>query len=307
MIDRNLINWLLEGDPSIKFQVYRDLLKEDKPNLQEDISTKGWGAKFLSLQNKNGHWGIAFYQPKWISTHYTLLDLKNLSISQNEKSILVIVKSILENEMDKTFKKKYEMTVNKDVCINGMVLNYASYFKSDIDQLKQIVDYLIENQMSDGGYNCQSPRKGAVHSSLHTTLSVLEGITEYKRNGYRYKIKELSKIQKECIEFILIHRLFKSDKTGKIINNNFTRIPYPPRWKYDILRCLDYFQYANINYDIRMQDALDLLLSKRKSKGFWNLQAPYPGKTHFAMEEVGKPSRWNTLRALRVLKHFNQI
>lgn len=307
MIDKNLINWLLDGDPSIKYQVYRDLLKKDKPNIQEEISTTGWGAKFLSLQNKNGHWGIAFYQPKWISTHYTLLDLKNLSISQDEKSLQVIVKSILENEMNKTFKKKYEMIVNEDICINGMVLNYASYFKADIDLLKQLVDYLIENQMSDGGFNCQSPRKGAVHSSLHSTLSVLEGITEYKRNGYHYKIKELIKIQKECIEFILIHKLFKSDKTDKIISNNFTRIPYPPRWKYDILRCLDYLQYANIKYDVRMQDALDLLVSKRKSNGFWNLQAPYPGKVHFTMEKAGEPSRWNTLRALRVLKYFKQL
>jgi len=197
------------------------------------------------------------------------------------------------------------MTVNKDICINGMVLNYGSYFRSDIDLLKPIVDYLIENHMSDGGFNCQSPNKGAVHSSLHTTLSVLEGINEFFKNGNKYKRKQLRAIEKDCIEFILIHKLFKSDKTGKTININFTRIPYPPRWKYDILRCLDYFQSANIKYDPRMEDAVDLLLSKRKPTGLWPLQAKHPGQIHFEMEKAGQPSRWNTLRALRVLKHYN--
>ncbi len=305
MIDRNLINWLLEGDPSIKFQVYRDLLGEFRPKLQAKISSEGWGAKLLSLQNPNGHWGKAFYQPKWTSTHYTLLDLKNLNISPTVKSIKNVLNSVLQKEMKHGYTKKYEMSVNKDICINGMVLNYASYFQSDLNLLKPLVDYLIGNQMQDGGFNCQSTRIGSVHSSLHTTLSVLEGINEYKKNGFRYKLKELKKIEKDCIEFILIHKLYKSDKTGKVISNNFTRIPYPPRWKYDILRCLDYFQYSNITYDIRMQGALDLLLTKRKQNGFWNLQAPYPGKIHFEMEKAGQPSRWNTLRALRVLKHYH--
>ena len=307
MIDDKIINWLLEGDPSIKFQVYRDLLGEYKPNLQAKISSEGWGAKLLSLQNPNGHWGLAFYQPKWTSTHYTLLDLKNLNISPNVKSIKNVLNSVLQKEMKHGYTKKYEMSVNKDICINGMVLNYASYFQSDLNLLKPLVDYLIENQMQDGGFNCQSTRIGSVHSSLHTTLSVLEGINEYKKNGFRYKLKELKKIEKDCIEFILIHKLYKSDKTGKVINNNFTRIPYPPRWKYDILRCLDYFQYANVKYDSRMQDAVDLLMSKRKPTGLWSLQAKHPGKIHFEMEKAGQPSRWNTLRALRVLKYYNHL
>ena len=305
MIDDKIINWLLEGDPSIKFQVYRDLLGEYKPNLQAKISSEGWGAKLLSLQNPNGHWGKAFYQPKWTSTHYTLLDLINLNISPNVKSIKNVLNSVLQKEMNHGYTKKHEMSVNNDICINGMVLNYASYFKSDLNLLKPLVDYLIENQMLDGGFNCQSTRIGSVHSSLHTTLSVLEGINEYKKNGFRYKLKELKKIEKDCIEFILIHKLYKSDKTGKVISNNFTRIPYPPRWKYDILRSLDYFQYANVKYDSRMQDAVDLLMSKRKPTGLWSLQAKHPGNIHFEMEKAGQPSRWNTLRALRVLKQYN--
>jgi hypothetical protein len=159
--------------------------------------------------------------------------------------------------------------------------------------------------MSDGGFNCQSTRRRAKHSSLHTTLSILEGLFEFRKNSYSYRIKEIENIENDCIEFILLHRLYKSDKSGKIINPNFTRLSYPSRWRYDILRCLDFFQYANIKYDSRMDDALELLISKRKKDGTWYMQAKHPGKIYFEMEKAGHPSKWNTLRALRVLAHFN--
>ena len=196
------------------------------------------------------------------------------------------------------------MIVNTDVCINGMVLNYASYFAAEEELLKPIVDYLIEHQMSDGGFNCQSTRIGAKHSSLHTTLSCLEGLFEFRKNGYKYKTKEIKRIEADCIEFILQHKLYKSDKTDEIINPKFTRLPYPSRWYYDNLRCLDFFQYAKAEYDKRMDDALELLQSKRKRDGKWPLQAKHPGEIHFEMEKAGQPSRWNTLRALRVLEYF---
>lgn len=302
-----IISWLLEGDPSIQYQVYRDLLGQEKKQLQSKIAKEGWGAQYLSHQNKNGHWGLAYYQPKWTSTHYTLLELKNLCISPSTKSVKNILNSVLQKEMKHGFTKKYEMSVNNDVCINGMVLNFASYFKSKEILLVPIVNYIIENQMSDGGFNCHSTRIGAKHSSLHTTLSVLEGINEFKKNSYKYKIAELTQIEKESNEFILQHRLYKSDKTGTVIKDTFTRLSYPSRWKYDILRCLDYFQYANIPYDERMQDAIDLLISKRKPTGLWPLQAKHSGKVFFDMETGGQPSRWNTLRALRVLKYYNQL
>jgi hypothetical protein len=302
-----LIYWLLEGDPSIQYQTYRDLLEVNKKSLQNKISIEGWGAKYLSLQNINGHWGKAFYQPKWTSTHYTLLDLRNLCISPNLRLIKKLIESILKKEMDHNYINKYEMLVNKDICINGMVLNYASYFKVEENLLKPLLDYLLENQMSDGGFNCQSPRKGADHSSLHTTLSVIEGLHEFRKNGYKYRSSEIMEIESQCIEFILQHRLYKSDKTGKVINPNFTRMPYPTRWKYDILRCLDFFQYVDISYDVRMSDAIELLLSKRDTNGYWKLHANHPGAIHFEMEKAGQPSRWNTLRALRVLKHYNLV
>lgn len=306
MIDENIINWLLEGDPSIQYQTFRDLLNKNKPKLQVKISAEGWGARFLSLQNQNGHWGLAFYQPKWTSTHYTLLDLKNLCISPKIKKIQSIIEKVLTYEMLRDNNPKTNL-VSRDICLNGMVLNYASYFKADENNLKSIVDYIIDNQMSDGGFNCHSTRKGAVHSSLHTTLSILEGLFEFRNNNYSYKIREIKKVESEAVEFILQHKLYKSDKTGKIIMPSFTRIPYPPRWKYDILRCLDFFQFAKIKYDTRMQNAFDLIISKRNSHGRWPKQANHPGKTHFDMEKAGQDSRWNTLRSLRVLKYYELL
>lgn len=302
-----IIDWLLKGDVSIQYQTYRDLLGTTKPELQKRIEKEGWGQKFLSFRNRNGHWGRSFYQPKWISTHYTLLDLKNLSISQECIPIKETLHIILENEKGPDGGLLPSGTTKtSDVCVNGMALNYLSYFQMPQDQLKSIVDFLLSEQMQDGGFNCHSNRKGAHHSSLHSTISVLEGINEYHANQYSYRIDEMVKAASESKEFILEHRLFKSDKTGEIIHKKFIRFPYPSRWYYDVLRALDYFQYSDTPYDERMQDAIDVLLDKRNKSNTWNLQAPYSGEVHFQMEKAGSPSRWNTLRSLRVLKHFHQ-
>lgn len=306
MSDKKIINWLLDGDISIQYQVYRDLLAVERKDLKRKIEMEGWGKKFLSFRSDNGHWGRGFYQPKWTSTHYTLLDLKNLAISNNCRLIRQTLDIIIKNEKGQDGGINPSGTIrNSDVCINGMALNYFAYFKSNENDLESIVDFLLSQQMDDGGFNCFSNRKGARHSSLHTTLSVLEGILEYKKNKYTYRLNEFLKAEKESREFILKHRLFKSDKTGEIINKKMLALSYPSRWRYDILRALDYFQYASVDYDNRLDDALEILFDKRKKDKTWNLQANHPGQIHFEMEKTGNPSRWNTLRALRVLKHFN--
>jgi hypothetical protein len=308
MTDKSIMKWLLDSDISIQYQVYRDLLKIDKPDLKERISKEGWGAKFLSFQNDNGHWGVSFYQPKWTSTHYTILDLKNLGISNHLKGVKLTLKRIInENKSaDGGINPKKSLPAS-DICICGMFLNYASYFGVKENDLESIVDFILSEQMSDGGFNCQSNRKGAVHSSLHSTLSVIEGILEYNQKGYTYRIKELKTAEEESRQFILEHNLFKSDKTGEIIDHKMLMLSYPSRWRYDILRVLDYFQFAGVKYDNRMKDAIDVLLKKQLTDGRWPLQARHSGKSHFEMESTGKASRWNTLRALRVLNHFGLI
>lgn len=301
--DPQIIQWLLEGDVSIQFQTHRDLLGEFRPDLQASIEHAGWGARLLSYRHPNGHWGQAFYQPKWISTHYTVLDLKNLGIAPTCAPIRETLDMILKEEKGPDGGlRPIGSTQRSDVCINGMALNYLSYFRMPELEMQSVVDFLLSQHMADGGFNCQLNRKGAHHSSLHSTISVLEGILEYTRNGYTYRLAELQEAKRQSEEFILQHRLYKSDKTGAIIDSRMLHLCYPGRWKYDILRALDYFQEAKATFDPRMGDALEVLLYKRKKDGRWNLPAHHPGQLHFEMEQVGQPGRWNTLRALRVFK-----
>jgi len=305
MDKQQVLNWLLEGDVAIQYQVYRDLLATEKPDLRERIASEGWGVRFLCFRKEEGHWGRGFYQPKWISSHYTLLDLKNLSIAPEHPDIIESVLIILRDHKATDGGIDPSVTIDlSDVCINGMFLNYASYFKAEGEELRSIVDSTIEQHMLDGGFNCRANRQGAVHSSLHSTISVLEGIQEYGANNYGYRRAELEQVAVEACEFILQHRLFLSDRTGKIIDKRMLMLSYPSRWRYDILRALDYFQCAGVDYDPRMQPALDVLLKKRRKDNRWPVQARHPGQTHFEMEKTGGPSRWNTLRCLRVLKHF---
>jgi hypothetical protein len=274
-------------------------------DLQDSIANEGWGKHFLSKRNPNGHWGKKFYQPKWTSTHYTLLDLRNLCIEQNHPLIKETIAIILQNEKATDGGiLPIGTTQLTDLCINGMFLNYASYFKTNEQDLKSVIDCILAQIMPDGGFNCRSNRFVTIHSSLHTTMSVLEGITEYEIQGYTYELAELRQAKKSSIEFILMHQLFRSDKTGEIINKDFLKLTYPGRWRYDILRALDFFQHAKIKWDARMNPAIQVLQKKRNKDATWNAQAKHPGQVHFEMEKAGKPSRWNTLRAMRVLKYF---
>lgn len=304
---QQLIDWLLAGDFSIQYQVHRDLLDAERPDLRSRIDTEGWGARFLSHRKDEGHWGQRFYQPKWTSTHYTVLDLKNLAIPRENRTIRTSISQVL-----RTLKSPDGGILpigserKSDVCVNGMFLNYAAYFGMREADLESVVDFLLAEHMSDGGFNCCSNRRGASHSSLHSTISVIEGILEYGQSGYTYRLDELQNVEKLAGEFLLQHRLFRSDRTGEIIDKKMLMLSYPSRWRYDILRALDYFQSAGGEYDPRMQEALDILKKKRRKDLRWPVQAKHPGKTHFDMEKTGGPSRWNTLRAMRVLHHFGK-
>jgi hypothetical protein len=299
----DVVEWLLAGDVSVQYQTRRDLLNSDQIPLRERIAAEGWGARFLSLRRSDGHWGRAYYQPKWTSTHYTLLDLKNLAILPFTEPVQRTIEIVLENEKGADGGINPSAKIKQsDVCLNGMFLNVASYFRAEEQALRSVVDFILSQQLDDGGFNCQFNRSGAVHSSLHSTLSVIEGINEYARNGYTYRLRAFRGAERESREFILRHRLFRSDHSGEVIDKKMLMLSYPSRWRYDILRALDYFRAAGVDYDRRMEDAIAVLLKKRRPDGTWPLQARHPGQTHFEMEQTGAPSRWNTLRALRVLK-----
>lgn len=299
------IKWLLEGDVSIQYQTYKDLLGVEKPRLRRKIAKQGWGAEYLAKRNPDGHWGQRYYQPKWTSSHYTILDLRNLCIHPDDLDISKIIDELLENKGADGGIYPIGRQRLTDVCLNGMFLYYACYFGVEEDRIRSVIDCLLNEQMNDGGFNCHSNTVGARHSSLHTTISVLEGFLEYRLAGFKYRKKEIMKAEKESREFILQHKLYQSHRTGQTISTRLTALPYPPRWRYDILRALDYFRSAGCNYDKRMDDAVSIILKKRKKDGKWPLQAHHAGQRHFEMEIVGNPSRWNTLRAFRVLEHFN--
>ena len=241
---KGILEWLLDGDVSIQFQVHRDLLGTVRKDLQKRIATEGWGKRFLSKRHSNGHWGDRFYQPKWISTHYTLLDLRNLNLSQDNQIVRESINLTLDTNKaeDGGIRLGPSTSQHSDVCVNGMFLNYASYFRTEEERLKSIVDSILAERMPDGGFNCRTTRTGATHSSLHTTLSVLEGLTEFQFAGYSYRKKEIQSAIRNSEEFILLHQLFISDRTGEIIRKEFLKLAFPGRWRYNILRALDYFR-----------------------------------------------------------------
>lgn len=300
-MESELVEWLLAGDVAVRYQVHRDLLGGDHPDLQARIATEGAGAALLAARGLSGHWGRGFYQPKWTSSHYTLLELKNLSLPRDTKAAQETVGRILGEEVGRDGGLDPTRTARtSDVCVNGMALNYATYFGAPSERLKGVVDFLLSRFMADGGFNCRSAR-GATHGSLHSTVSVLEGFTEYARSGYTYRLAEVTAASEGAVEFILRHRLYLAERTSDVINPEFTRLHYPARWHFDILRGLDALLDAGVAYDPRVEDALTVIRGRRRPDGRWILNRHYPGESHQVEEKAGVPSRWATLIASRVL------
>ena len=305
MIQKNsTIVWLLRGDPAIRWQVLRYLLDADPVAVDTErnlVAQKGWGAKLLALQETHGQWGGGIYSPKWTSTTYTMLLLRRMGLPSQHPQAQKACRLLLEKGYYHDGGINYSASIHhSETCITGMILSILSYFRYPDDRVNQLVEHLLDQQMKDGGWNCQS-YKGATHSSFHTTISVLEGLQKYEKFSNK-NTSEISEAQERGREFLLAHRLFRSHRTGEVVNPVLTRFSFPPRWHYDILRALDYFQDVKAKRDPRLVDALSIVKKKRKRDGFWVLQNRHPGRTHFELEKTGSPSRWNTLRALRVLR-----
>jgi hypothetical protein len=307
MNDFEVISFLLEGDPSIQYQTRKYLLGETEDELSEhrqSISKVGWGRMYLDAQNEDLSFGKGFYAHKWTSTHYSLLDLRYLEIPRETESLVMSVRDITQKcragdgGVTGTGGSK-----RSDVCVNGMFLNYGAYFHMEDEPVRTIVDLLSGQVLPDGGFNCQDK---STHSSVHTTLSVLEGFLSLIRYGYTYRIDDVMRMKKAAEEFLLSHHLFRSSTTGDVINENFIQPAYPPRWKYDILKALWYFADAGIPYDKRMEDALRTVEKLRTKDGTLLRGKTISGELHFRMEE-GKAGRWNTMRAMRVLQHYARL
>jgi len=300
-------SWLLAGDPAVRWQVLRDLEDASPWAVQRErdrVAKEGWAARLLSRQDPGGTWAGGLYGPKWKSTTYTMLSLRDLGLSHKNRKARAACALLLDEGMCSDGGIDYPSRGRAETCITGMVLSILSYFRYDDQRLDTVAAHLLEQQMPDGGWNCQRPQ-GATHASMHTTISVLEGLRLYERHRRR-RAGAIRSAQSRGREFLLQHRLFRSHRTGEVIKRDFVRLSHPPRWHYDVLRALDYFQEVDAPRDERLSDAISLLVKKRRPDGRWNLEHRFPGKVFFEMERPGMPSRWNTLRALRVLRWWER-
>lgn len=295
----------MEGDVAVQFCATRDLLHRVDRQLQERIATEGQGALILAARQPNGHWGRGFYQPKWTCSHYTLLELKGMGLPPANPLARDTVARILRENIGHDGGLNPGKTVpQSDACVNGMALGYCAYFGAEPTLLTSIVDFLLSQQLPDGGFNCRLNRGGARHSSVHTSIAVIEGVTAYHRCGYDYRVEELMTARAAAIEFILRHGLYRSERTGLPMNPEFTRLHHPARWHYDILRGLHALADAAVPFDPRMRDALEILAQRRLQDGRWTANRGYPGATHLPPTPAGRPDRWITLAAVVVLDTY---
>jgi len=307
-LKENVKEFLLSGDPSIAFQTRKYLLEEneeDLRSLQKETLISGFGKRFFEVQHEDGSFGQSHYVGKWTSTHYTLLDLRYLEIPRDTEKALIPARNILLEHRALDGGIAISSDKKSDLCVNGMYLTYACYFGVEETLLIPLLDQLLSSSLPDGGFNCRFNRNIVHHSSMHSTISVLEGFLEYKRSGYTYRLKDVETSARKASEFLLMHHLYKSDKTGEVIDKKFLLLAFPTRWKYDIHRALYYFADAAHPYDERMKEALLLLKEKELSDGTFPKGPTYSGTLHFPLEE-GRRGRFNTLRCLRVLKTYEE-
>jgi hypothetical protein len=304
-----VLDWLLAGDPSIRWQTLRGLLRATPAAVRRErarVARDGWGARLLSLQDPDGRWGAGIYNPKWISTTYTLVLLRSLGLAPGHPQTVRAATLLLDTGFWRDgginfFPRAYQLS---ETCVSGMVLAVLCWAGVDDPRVDSLAVHVIAQQMADGGWNCRAtPGYGgnATHGSFHTTITALEALLEYARFRPGRAADSLA-AQSRGREFLLLHRLFRSHRTGKTVKPEMLRFVFPPRWHYDVLRGLDYFQDAAAPRDPRLADAIAVVEKRRQDDGRWQASKGYSGKTFFDLEPAGQPSRWNTLRALRVLQ-----
>jgi hypothetical protein len=307
--------WLLDSDPTIRWQVMRDLAHAPAETVEAErarVAEEGWGARLLALQGEDGQWagGACFPaegwnrragqgQP-WTSTLPTLQLLHDFGIDPQAESVRRAIAAVRDGcRWEHAGQPFFHGEV--EPCINGRVVTLGTYFGQNVDD---VVTRLLDEQLEDGGWNCEA-ENGSVRSSFATTINVLEGLLAYERGSDAPA--DVIAARRRGEEYLLERRLFRRKSTGEVVDPAWLLFSFPPRWHYDVLRALDYFRSAGGTPDARMGEAIDLVRSKRQPDGRWLLENAHPGAVHFALEDGdGRPSRWNTLRAMRVLRWYEQ-
>lgn len=302
----DLLDWLMAGDASIVWQVMRDIIDANNKEFSKircQIGKEGWGKKLLSFQDKNGLWSGELYNKKWISTVYSLYLLKKFGFLPNEKTYFSCKQlfdgGIFNNE-EIRFSRNQKL---RDNGVTGLVLGLMCYFNLNDDRIHNIAEYLSSSQNKNGSWYYDN-KPGADRYSFDNTLIVLRGLLEYEQR-YGSENRKIAKAKYQGEKFLLKHGLFKVLGKNIPINKKWLLFSFPCYWFYDVLNSLDYFRESG-NKDERLKDAIDLVIEKQNENGTWNLQNVHKGKVFFEMEKSGKPSRWNTLRCLRIIKWWEK-
>jgi len=304
------LKWLLDSDPSIRWQVMRDL-KDEASNAvaaeRSRIATEGWGAQLLAVQSPAGRWRGS--PPGWrndlpkddrdmLITLYALDVLKDLGLDPASKQARKMIDRVDKRLVFKRLNNRPFLHGETEPCINGRILGIGSYFKEPNDALAKL---LLSEQLEDGGWNCEAPKSR--RSSFHSTICVLEGLLEYERAGR--KSAAVKRARKKAENYLLERGMFRSLRTGEAINKRWLRFSFPMFWHYDVLRGLDYLRSAGIKPDRRVGEAIEAVIERRHQNGRWPLNLLHSEYLPLEMETgVGSASRWNTLRALRVLRWY---
>lgn len=306
----SVIEWLLNSDPSIRWQVMHDLMDEPEDVVRAErsrVASEGWGARLLALQGPDGHWGEEDPNPEWVTLRSLLL-LRDMGLDPTSHKAYRAIALVSDNvkwrgvlPQDAAWHGKPLFAGEVEPCINGRVVKIGSYFGQD---MQDVVDRLLNEQMADGGWNCEQ-ENGSTRGSFHTTINVLEGLLEYERvAGCSPAVMEA---RERGQEYLLERQLLRRLSTGEVINSRWTQFSFPTGYHYDVLRGLEYLRSAGIVPDERIAEAIGIVASKRDTNGRWALENPHPGELDFHMGEMeGGPSRWNTLRAMRVLRWYDQ-
>jgi hypothetical protein len=310
----SVIDWLLDSDPAIRWQAMRDLTDAPADQVAAErarVATEGWGARLLALRREDGLWDAGTPEPEWISL-LALLMLRDMGLDPSSKEARNAIGLVQKNATWHSRGPWHGTPVfagEVEPCINGRVVAVGSYFGVD---MTGIVERLLGEQMADGGWNCEQ-ESGSTRGSFHTTINVLEGLLEHERatGGSAEVTAALERGQ----EYLLERRMLRRLSSGELIDNAFTKFSFPTGWHYDALRGLDYLREAGVTPDARVAEATDLVRSKRDAVGRLPLENPHDSEMvnarlrdlEFGMDErEGRPSRWNTLRALRVLRWAGQ-
>ncbi len=307
MDDAAIHAWLLEGDAAVRWQTLRDLLDAPDEVVAKEqalVATNGWGARLLAHQDPDGRWAGALYSPKWTSTTYTLLLLADLGLPADDPRARLGCEVLLDGARFYDGGLNLAKTVREpETCITAMVVRLAATFGVVDDRVEAARSWLLGQQLPDGGWNCETARCGSQHGSFHTTIMALEALQAWTRGPGPDDAVEAAAAAGR--DFFAAHGLYRSHRTGEVVDPAMARIVFPPGWHHDLLRGLDHFQSAGAPPDRRLADAIATLRSKRRADGTWVPNAAHPGRYWFTIERAGQPSRVTTLRALRVLRWWD--